>query len=368
MADKPPKKTTTKPDTKEQPKIKDIGKLSGSTKAAAELFKAEQEHRDTAKNILELTGNKAQRWRAAKVLKTTIGAGDFSQPRPITKEDLAILEKRIRELGNRVERGVTANEVLSFSRDKDKERAKKEIFTAVPLTIKGGIIHFITNASLQSKDTRHNVMIQLYDYEKVMQFGTPLQAAKTAAQGNLLIDCDCGRHQFWYRFIVTRMGANYGRAELGVPKIRNPMLTGIGCKHILRVMAELNSSIVIHKRIALAIEYDRKILADKTRRNQQKTIRLTEKEAKELSQKQNKNARAIKPKDNKLLTAAQAKKANKAFEKITPPAKKDRPMTDKQFEQWVKNTRLAAITPELKTAIEQVISAATLARQQQRGS
>ena len=303
-----------------------IGKLSGAKKEAERIFRAEQANRDSAPRILPLSGTNADKWRVAKVLTTTLGGGEWSEPRPITKEDLKSFQIKLKQLGNKVDKGITANEVMRLSRDADKKRARKEITNSVPLTIKGGVIHFITNASIQSKDTRHHVMVQLTDWDRAMQLGTSLQAAKFAAQGNLKFDCDCGRHTFWFRFIVTQMGANYGRGELGMPKIRNPSLTGIGCKHVLRTMAELSTSVFIHKRIALAIEFDRKILADKTRPNRQKTVKLTEKEAKELVAKQAKNVRSVKGKtdiEKELVKVklAEAKKSAQALKDMPKPIK-----------------------------------------------
>src|SRR5574343_1068703 len=322
---------------------KGIGKLSGATSEAKRLYEAEQANRDAANKILPLSGTQAEKWRVAKHLSTTLGGDEWSQPRPITKQDLKDFQAKLKALGNYVIKGVTANEVMLLSRDIDKKRAKQEITNAVPVTIKGGIIHFIANASPQSKDTRHHVMVQLNDWEKAMQLGTALQAAKYAAQGNLKFDCDCGRHTFWYRFIVTQMGANYGRAEMGMPKIRNPNLTGIGCKHVLRVMTELHSSIFVHRRIAAAIEADRKVLADKTRPNKQKTVRLTDKEAKELLAKQEKNNRSVSGKvDANELARRQAQEQQKlsnAAKKAKPPKKTAKPMSEAEFKRTLANMR-----------------------------
>lgn len=171
-----------------------------------------------------------------ETLQTTLNGGLL--PIPITKADLKAMAQNIRALedAHQYAGGITANEIISMSRSADIKRAKAEIHQAVPLQIKGGRIHFVTNAGPDSDLTRHHVIVLLENYEKGMATGTPLQAAKRAAQGSIKFDCDCGKHTFWYRYITTILKVNAGRAELGFPKIRNPYLTGIACKHTLRVM------------------------------------------------------------------------------------------------------------------------------------
>ncbi|EPA1084307.1 phage tail protein, partial [Escherichia coli] len=56
-------------------------------------------------------------------------------------------------------------------------------------------------------------------------------------------DCDCGRHQYWYRYIAT--AGNFALAppkEYAFPKIRNPNLKGIACKHVIHAMTRLQSA------------------------------------------------------------------------------------------------------------------------------
>ncbi|MCV5390784.1 phage tail protein, partial [Escherichia coli] len=63
-----------------------------------------------------------------------------------------------------------------------------------------------------------------------------------ACAGRISFDCDCGRHQYWYRYLAT-MG-NYCIAppkEFAFPKIRNPELSGVACKHVLKAATMLQS-------------------------------------------------------------------------------------------------------------------------------
>ncbi len=294
--------------------IKSIGKIHGSKKESASVFEADQTRRDNASRILSPDQINAKgKWKVSEALTTTLGGDQWSVPRPITADDLKALKANIKALGARLGKGITANEIIKLSRKEDLVRATKEIHFAVPVYQKGGLIKFMTNASEQSKDIRHHVNVFLEGYGAIKgQVGTPLQLAKLVAQGNLKFECDCGRHNFWFRFIVTRMGVNLGRDENGMPKIRNPMLTGIGCKHVLRVMTELNNSMQVHKKIAQAIEHDRK----QSNKKNHKAVKLTQAEANKFADSQDKKRRAVVASDEVKAIRKIADKAPKPVKKI----------------------------------------------------
>lgn len=284
-------------------------KIQGSQKEFKESRASDSESRDVAPRILSPDAVQGKNWRATKVLQTTLGGST----RPITKQDLAAFKRNITTLTNRVEFGITAREVISLSMEADKKRSRKQINTAVPVRMKGGDIQFITNAGPDSKRNRHNVQVVLRQYEAGLASGTPLQAAKKIANADIKFDCSCEHHRYVFRYVTTLMKANAGRAETGFPKMKNPKLEGVACKHVLRVMIELSTSMFIHKKIAKMIEADRSINADKTRKSRQKTISLTQKEANEITARQNKNKRAI----------------AKALAKIPKPKRQDRPRSQK---------------------------------------
>lgn len=266
--------------------------ISGAKRELKERREFDQHRRDNAKNILRPEQVQGKDWRSAKVLTTTLGVADGTMRR-ITKQDLIEFNKNIARLESRVEKGITANEVIRLSMPEDKKRSKEQINFAVPVSMKYGDVRFLTNAGPDSKVTRHSVHIVLADYDHGLAKGTPLQAAKEIAKGNLLFDCDCDHHTFVFRYITTIMKANAGRPEHGFPKLRNPQLEGIACKHVLRVMVELNSSIFIWKKLAKAIEADRANNASKELLRRQKTVSLTQREASELAAKQKQNPRSI---------------------------------------------------------------------------
>ena len=284
--------------------------ISGAKKELKALRELEQYQRDHATNILRPDQIHGRDWRSAKVLMTTLGMVEGGKPRRITKQDLIAFNKNIARLESRVERGITANEIINLSTEEDKKRAKEQIHFAVPVSMKYGSIMFLTNSGPESKVLRHSVQIILDDYSKGISKGTPLQAAKEASKGNLLIECDCEHFRYVYRYIATIMRSNAGRPEHGFPKLKNPYLEGIACKHVLRVVTELNSSIFIWRKIATMIESDRANNASKELKRRQKTITLTQKEATELSAKQKNNIREIKAVARKAPPPTRPKRAS----------------------------------------------------------
>jgi hypothetical protein len=280
----------------------------------------DQNRRDNARNILSPDQVQGKAWRATKLLTTTLGLKPGEPARRITKQDLLAFNRNVKALQAKIEKGVTAEEVIRMSTEADKKRSKDQIHMAVPAMMKAGNVHFVTNAGPESKVHRHHVHIFLADYERGLAKGTPLQAAKEIARGNIKLDCDCEHHTFVFRYITTLLGANAGRAETGFPKLKNPYLEGIACKHVLRVMVELNTSIIIWKRIAQMIDADRKQIASKTTRSRQKAVTMSQKDANELAARQDNHRRDIKPAQDRAAAKARAEMAEKM--KNAPPPKK----------------------------------------------
>jgi len=116
-----------------------------------------------------------------------------------------------------------------------------------------GEMRFITNAGEGSKAGRHHVTIKFTEFDNavdnIVAAGddpkAPRREADKMRKGRLKFDCDCERHRYFLRYVATIGGFNAGRDETGFPKIRNPNLKGVACKHVLRAMTELESSGVV---------------------------------------------------------------------------------------------------------------------------
>jgi len=264
-----------------------IGKLTGSSAEAKALAKADAARRRGAQTILnpnELQGD----YDAGRLLETTLGG----IKRDLTADDLAAFRQNARVLGKRFVGGITARQVIDMSQTIDRKRAREEITVAVPSSgrvargnnrsIDSLEVRFVTNASRKYGAIRHFVTVQFLGYPTAVASGdrTPAKAATLLRKEKVRFDCDCGRHTFWYRYIATVGNYNAGRAENGYPKIRNPNLSGVACKHVLRVMAEIEGSGVVQQFLTRAITKGRASVDGSS------TVRTSDKAANKIIQKQ----------------------------------------------------------------------------------
>lgn len=231
-----------------------LGNVRHSVKEARERLEADKRAREAAERaprsvILDPAMLSGRKWDAASVLHTTLGGVQ----RPITPDDLAAFRHNINLLQGRLGRGgITARQIIDLS-DKylapgygtDLKRAQREIHHAVPSHFNKGELRVITNAGGQTPHvTRHHVVVQFpaWDMAVIDVNRTPDEAARWLLAQPLKTDCDCGRWRFFFRFVATAAGWNAGRAEHGYPKIRNPNLVGVACKHVVRVMTEIDGA------------------------------------------------------------------------------------------------------------------------------
>ncbi|PKF35569.1 hypothetical protein [Acinetobacter proteolyticus] len=235
-------------------------KISGSLGEAKARAKANQEKRESAPNILnphEVRGE----YDANRMLETTLGG----IKRIMTAEDLAQFRRNAAIAGKNFVGGITARQVIDHSLAEDRKRARQQILWATPAysmkNQKGTLtVHFNTDASKQNGKSRHFVQIELQEYQTAIASGahSAQKAARIMTKGKLKFDCSCGKHVYFLRYVATVGNYNAGRAETGYPKIRNPNLVGIACKHVLRVMAELEGGAYTLAFLTRAIDQGRK--------------------------------------------------------------------------------------------------------------
>lgn len=171
-----------------------------------------------------------------KVYLTTLGKGEL---RVLTQSDLIAFKKNIELLKDQYKKGITAKQVINLSLPSDVDRSNRQIHLAIPLSIKDGVVHFMTNASKESNVDYHHVDVEFLAYKSLAlqpSEVTQQDVRSALALGKIRFQCDCQRHTYWYRYMACIGGYNYGRIEEGFPKIRNPELAGVACKHTLRVM------------------------------------------------------------------------------------------------------------------------------------
>lgn len=250
----------------------------------------EAEQRAAATNILDPM-DVAGEYDAKRLLVTTLGG----QVRPITLDDLRTFSENARKLGKRFKGGITAKGIIDLSLQVDRDRANTEIRTAVVMRAQTGVLQFITNAGPDSDVNRHHVHVEFPAFKAFAASPQkPDKLARAMLDGPLRFDCDCGRHRYWFRYIATKGGFNHGRAEVGYPKIRNPMLAGVACKHVLRVMQAVVKDANVRAQAARMIASAQK--------NDTRAQTVNAAEARRLAEQQLKQAHHLK---NRVETQAQ---------------------------------------------------------------
>lgn len=221
----------------------------GFTAEVSRVRKEEAETRAAAKTILDPL-DVAGEYDAARLLKTTLGG----EMRPITLDDLRQFAYNAKKLGKRFKGGITARGVIESSLQVDRDRSNAEIRAAVVVKAQAGSLHFVTNVGPNSDKTRHHVHVEFPAFKAFAASPSdPAKLARPMLDGPLRFECDCGRHRYWYRYLATKGGFNAGRPEVGYPKIRNPKLVGVACKHALRVMQALLTDASVKMRAAQMI-------------------------------------------------------------------------------------------------------------------
>jgi len=237
-----------------------LGKIKGAKKAAELLAKEQKANRQKAVNLLSEATLKSGKLDVAKVLITSLGGKN----RELTTKDLSTFKRNLKQAAARfgANSGITAQQIIDLASSNalyyksfkplksDLDKAKKEITSALAVSANKGQIRFITNASKDYGAIRHYVTIELTAYNaahtKLLNAGNDPQKIKQIAnwlrKQPLKFDCDCGRHQYFFRYLATIGGFNLGRKETAYPKQTNAGLRGVACKHVLRCAAEVQSS------------------------------------------------------------------------------------------------------------------------------
>ena len=168
-----------------------------------------------------------------------------------TVDDLKAFQKARTDTAKRFgKKGITIDQLIAASRPDDVKRAngtfipKKENGWRGNLArgaarlyqVRGDTLFFSVRASEESKKQLHQVKIRLQGWNDQLtnERANEKTAVKNALDGQIMIDCDCERHQFWYRYLAGVGGyALTPPAEKDFPKVRNPDLTGACCKHVV---------------------------------------------------------------------------------------------------------------------------------------
>lgn len=313
-----------------------IANIRSSSKEANALYTSNAQGMRAAARLLrpdEVAGD----YDAGRLLETTLGGYKHA----ITPEDLGIFKRNADLLGKSFRGGITARALIDRSLPVDIERANREIKHAVPHRLVKGMVHVVTDASGKYGATRHHVLLELLNFQAAVSTpASSAELAKKVLEGPLRVACDCGRWKFWYSYVATVGKFNASTPQLGFPKIRNPLLRGVSCKHVLRVMNTLSSPSV-RTLIAQMIERNR---TDQER----KPHVLTKKQAQEIANQQHETEHY---KRNQIETTAQrrtrlaqqrAVASVIAQQRAAVPAKATRRQVDSAKRQFEANARKLA--------------------------
>ncbi|WCH25152.1 hypothetical protein [Aeromonas salmonicida] len=174
-----------------------------------------------------------------------------------TQDDLIRFDKMRKKFKKRMGGlpGVTYLEVAHRSaktridRASNRSNDRRGISKAALVAIRSNIATIRVKASEVSVHQEHRVQLRLEQWEEFMAdaSGTVRSyelATKKACAGRISIACDCGDHQYRYRYMATI--GNYVLAppkEGAFPKITNPELTGLACKHVIKSMTMMQSPV-----------------------------------------------------------------------------------------------------------------------------
>jgi hypothetical protein len=215
--------------------------------AEGKRFLNADNERRSASNTLLGADDVAGEYDFSRRLMTTLGG----EARVITLEDLRQFSHITKQQTAKFNKGITAKGIIDFSLKVDRERANDEIKTAIPIAHQKGQIRFMTNAGPNSDRNRHYVIIDLVNWNPVLASGIKVEkTGQELSKSPLRISCTCGRWRYWLAFLATKGNYNSGLEEHAFPKIRNPGLSGIACKHILRVVGMIHQSPYIKQYMA----------------------------------------------------------------------------------------------------------------------
>ncbi|QFT40097.1 MULTISPECIES: phage tail protein [unclassified Vibrio] len=212
------------------------------------IEQAQKKNRRNAKRTLKPSTLTNPTSKALKAL------GEKAKGQRFTKDDLIKFDKarqRHKEKYDSRTAGVTYHFLVKNSREIDVKRANNRVDDGSGITsanlyaIKNNVALVNVKASSVSKHQHHRVKVRFEQWDELLQEppnGDYNKAVQLACAGRISFDCDCGRHQYWYRYLAT-MG-NYCLAppkEFAFPKIKNPELSGVACKHVLKATTMLQS-------------------------------------------------------------------------------------------------------------------------------
>ncbi|HEX8590609.1 hypothetical protein [Pseudomonas sp.] len=284
--------------------------------------------------------------------------------RPITQDDLAVFRASAKIHGKKAAGGITAQRMLDTSMPGPRDRAHREIHTALVIRHKGGLVTFQTNAGPNSKVRRHMVSVEFQDFEDMVV--APVEAKAAAGRlikGKLKIDCNCEDWRYRLRYIATTGGWAAGPwFEHSYPKITNPLLTGCGCKHVLRVMTTIIASPTFKAQAVKLIEGARtaveRVAKTRTVKQMKADVEKMQKEThrqRRVTTTADKKAERERWRLNRAMKAGVADAKKAAEDKARKQAAKDARTAISQTKKAIKQAQDLADNPRTSAAVRALL-------------
>jgi len=137
---------------------------------------------------------------------------------------------------------------------RNKERSKDVHLKIAEITPAGTIVTLSNSVTLK-RENHWRQSIKLLDWDEALEvdgLSFP-DRANLAVFGRLQVKCSCPAYLYWgYEYIETQLGSDNievpdyeGKkgGEKRYPKVRNPKLRGVICKHLTAVLLTLERSI-----------------------------------------------------------------------------------------------------------------------------
>ena len=184
------------------------------------------------------------------------------QPYPLSLTELnkmATAQDRAEKKLNAREAGIPIYEALKKTKATERDIVQaKRISSATLYKITGNILDFRVTASGDTPNapSHYKVRVRLEDWGREASRTKKKDyaaAAQRATMGYVSFDCNCGRYIYWYQYLATIGNFDIKPGETVFPKIRNPKLKGICCKHILKALMTIQQPMV-QQRIAAAMQ------------------------------------------------------------------------------------------------------------------
>ncbi len=143
--------------------------------------------------------------------------------------------------------GAPIVQLLAASLHEDVQLSNQQIRNPNLFAINGGVLHFNVPSSgaTPGAPPYYGVRIRLDEWnDQLINTTDYKESVRAALRGHVSIDCTCGRYQYWFRYVATAAKVALTPFEKDFPKIRNPKLLGMCCKHQLKTLKTLLSPTV----------------------------------------------------------------------------------------------------------------------------